>query len=87
MIQQAQASCTKNGAPHKMQLLAHVHVGDLITSIHKVLMWFVVGKYCLLFRFCILSWAQALPYRYSSGSHPARLHLLYRPFQLPFFSP
>ncbi len=24
------------GAPHKTKLLAHVHVGDLITSIHKV---------------------------------------------------
>jgi hypothetical protein len=26
------------GAPHKTQLLAHFHVGDLITSIHKVSM-------------------------------------------------
>ncbi|KAH9992487.1 CPSF A subunit region-domain-containing protein [Russula vinacea] len=24
------------GAPHKTQLLAHIHIGDLITSIHKV---------------------------------------------------
>ena len=26
------------GAPHKTQLLSHIHIGDLITSIHKVSM-------------------------------------------------
>jgi splicing factor 3B subunit 3 len=26
------------GVPHKTQLLAHIHIGDLITSIHKVSM-------------------------------------------------
>ncbi|KAJ6482043.1 Cleavage/polyadenylation specificity factor, A subunit, partial [Mycena vitilis] len=25
-----------NGAPHKTQMVAHFHVGDLVTSIHKV---------------------------------------------------
>ncbi|KAG2015443.1 pre-mRNA-splicing factor rse1 [Coprinopsis cinerea AmutBmut pab1-1] len=39
---------TLNGAPHKTKMLAHFHVGDIITSIHKVSL-VVGGREVLLY--------------------------------------
>jgi splicing factor 3B subunit 3 len=36
------------GVPHKTQLLAHFHTGDLITSIHKVSIMMVAGGWEVL---------------------------------------
>ena len=53
------------GAPHKTQLLAHVHIGDLITSIHKVSM--VAGGREVLLYTCLHGMVGARATRVEGG--------------------